>query len=185
VGPLGSSSFSLPAVERALTDMEVGMGGGGNDARKRTSRCPRSLAFSRAISPNRTYRDVAHDVYGWPEPDHGSDAARGVAELLPESAQFEGPSKCFCPATEDERWRRECNYLTIIILFNPNRDTATRLLAHVYNQAFPRFQRAIDDDLVREFAFPSPRRKHLLPRCGLDNFSEGVVSLLLAEMGQW
>ena len=29
VGPLGSSSFSLPNVERALTEMEVGMGGHG------------------------------------------------------------------------------------------------------------------------------------------------------------
>lgn len=29
VGPLGTSSFSLPSVERALTEMESGMGGGG------------------------------------------------------------------------------------------------------------------------------------------------------------
>ena len=28
VGPLGSSSFSLPTVERALTEMEIGIGGG-------------------------------------------------------------------------------------------------------------------------------------------------------------
>ncbi|KAG6845425.1 hypothetical protein H0H87_009332 [Tephrocybe sp. NHM501043] len=45
VGPLGSSSFSLPNVERALTDMEVGivgMPGAGvpSDASKRASRNP-------------------------------------------------------------------------------------------------------------------------------------------------
>ncbi|KAG5648773.1 hypothetical protein DXG03_000122 [Asterophora parasitica] len=42
VGPLGSSSFNLPNVERALTDMEVGMGGGPGagaaDAARRSTR---------------------------------------------------------------------------------------------------------------------------------------------------
>lgn len=32
VGPLGSSSFNLPTVERALTEMEAGMGGAGAGA---------------------------------------------------------------------------------------------------------------------------------------------------------
>lgn len=38
VGPLGSSSFSLPTVERALTDMEVGIGGGAGAANADPSR---------------------------------------------------------------------------------------------------------------------------------------------------
>ncbi|KAH7887385.1 dynein light intermediate chain-domain-containing protein [Phlebopus sp. FC_14] len=44
VGPLGSSSFSLPNVERALSEMEAGLGGGGlnasvnGDAARRLSR---------------------------------------------------------------------------------------------------------------------------------------------------
>lgn len=44
VGPLGSSSFNLPNVERALTEMEVGMGGtsnaGGDAARRLPGRVP-------------------------------------------------------------------------------------------------------------------------------------------------
>lgn len=32
VGPLGSSSFNLPSVERALTEMEIGIGGGAGPA---------------------------------------------------------------------------------------------------------------------------------------------------------
>jgi dynein light intermediate chain 1 len=41
VGPLGSSSFNLPTVERALTEMEVGIGGspvGGGDTGRRVNR---------------------------------------------------------------------------------------------------------------------------------------------------
>jgi dynein light intermediate chain 1, cytosolic len=38
VGPLGSSSFNLPNVERALTDMEIGIGGGAGAANPDPSR---------------------------------------------------------------------------------------------------------------------------------------------------
>lgn len=38
MGPLGSSSFSLPNVERALTDMEIGIGGGAGAANPDPSR---------------------------------------------------------------------------------------------------------------------------------------------------
>jgi dynein light intermediate chain 1, cytosolic len=38
VGPLGSSSFNLPTVERALTDMEIGIGGGAAAANPEHSR---------------------------------------------------------------------------------------------------------------------------------------------------
>lgn len=45
VGPLGSSSFNLPTVERALTDMESGIGGGMGTANPDSSRrLPRSGA---------------------------------------------------------------------------------------------------------------------------------------------
>ncbi|KAF9462076.1 dynein light intermediate chain-domain-containing protein [Collybia nuda] len=41
VGPLGSSSFNLPNVERALTEMEVGIGGGpATDPARRSTRNP-------------------------------------------------------------------------------------------------------------------------------------------------
>lgn len=60
VGPMGSSSFNLPNVERALTEMEGAIGGpsslsmsGGTDARKlptRTSTRPPSAGLS--VSPN-------------------------------------------------------------------------------------------------------------------------------------
>lgn len=42
VGPLGSSSFNLPNVERALTEMEVGIGGGpaAADPARRSTRNP-------------------------------------------------------------------------------------------------------------------------------------------------
>jgi dynein light intermediate chain 1 len=59
VGPLGSSSFSLPNVERALSEMEVGIGTTANvtgDAARRLSgrvpgRPPASMLSSVATSP--------------------------------------------------------------------------------------------------------------------------------------
>lgn len=53
VGPLGSTSFNLPTVERALTDMEAGSGGGqagGSDPRRRPSGRPPSSGLA-GIAP--------------------------------------------------------------------------------------------------------------------------------------
>jgi dynein light intermediate chain 1 len=47
VGPLGSSSFSLPAVERALSEMDVGVGPTGSaDARRRATGRPPSSTLA-------------------------------------------------------------------------------------------------------------------------------------------
>jgi dynein light intermediate chain 1, cytosolic len=52
VGPLGSSSFSLPTVERALSEMEAGIGGsvaGSADARRRAAGRPPSSTLSTSL----------------------------------------------------------------------------------------------------------------------------------------
>lgn len=70
VGPLGSSSFSLPAVERALTDMEIGIGGGSGSGATATAtnpdpsrRLPRSTA---GLAPVGTTSAVPGRVPGSP-----------------------------------------------------------------------------------------------------------------------
>jgi len=70
VGPLGSSSFSLPTVERAMAEME---GSGGTGA---------SLG---GLSLGRR-ADIAY-----PRECAGPDAARGAAEFLQEPAESQGP----------------------------------------------------------------------------------------------
>lgn len=51
VGPLGSSSLSLPNVEKLLMEMEVGIGGSGSDRRLGASRASRPTPLTTATSP--------------------------------------------------------------------------------------------------------------------------------------
>jgi dynein light intermediate chain 1, cytosolic len=72
VGPLGSSSFNLPNVERALTEMEAGIGGGagsvnlgasvsgGNAADRRLSRGTRPVASALSTSAGPAPASGAH-----------------------------------------------------------------------------------------------------------------------------
>lgn len=52
VGPLGSSTFNLPTVERALTDMEVGMGGGAPNVNGGDAAAPRRASGRSAGGSN-------------------------------------------------------------------------------------------------------------------------------------
>jgi dynein light intermediate chain 1, cytosolic len=58
VGPLGSSSFSLPTVERALTEMEVGISGSptgsGEAARRAAARLSGRPAGVTTLAPSTT-----------------------------------------------------------------------------------------------------------------------------------
>ncbi|KAF5387749.1 hypothetical protein D9615_000687 [Tricholomella constricta] len=81
VGPLGSSSFSLPNVERALTEMEVGIGGGSgttSDTARRSTRNPNAPAGRPAgLAPVGTSVPVTGRSPASPTPTAGSPSPTG------------------------------------------------------------------------------------------------------------
>jgi len=77
VGPLGSSSFNLPNVERALTEMEVGMGGGpgagtASDSRRSTRNPNASSGRPAGLAPVGTSVPATGRPPASPTPTAGS-----------------------------------------------------------------------------------------------------------------
>ncbi len=103
VGPLGSSSFSLPNVERAMSEMETGMGGPSLNASRPSTRTAAPTGRSAGLATLTSTGPCGHRwlslariaLAGRRLPQSrrsGADSARSLAKLFPESVEHQGQS---------------------------------------------------------------------------------------------